>query len=282
MAIELVIPEGTAKDKTTKDLVFSILSEDYPKTLTQLHREIKRRYGISVTFQAVLKAVNVLLNQKVLEKQGKLYSIDKDWIFETRNFLDKLYTEHFKVKKPLKKVELGKEVTIYTLTNLLELDRLWNDLLTTWAKSEQEDKRNTWRGKHCWWLIPRLQEEDILHDFFVKHRIKTYNLLTENTPLDKIAMKYYSKKNEYAKINPKIKLQKDTHITAFGNNLLKFEIPSNIAKKLEKLYKTTKKLESLDIKEAIDLFKEQSEIEVTLIKDKMLADKIKEEIISNF
>lgn len=282
MTIEIVIPEVSSKDKTTKDLVFSILVEDKPKTLTQLHREIKRKYGKSVTFQAVIKAVNSLLSHKALAKEGKLYSINKDWIFETRNFFDELYREYFKVKKPMKKIELGKEVTIYTVNNLLELDRLWNDILTNWAKKEIKDKRNVWKGKHCWWLIPRLQEEDLLHDFFAEQGIKTYNLLTENTILDRVAVNYYSKKKEFIKINKKIKLSLDAHISAFGEFLMKFEIPKELSDKLEKIYQKTKKIENLDLKKVLDIFKQNIEIEITLIKDKLIADKIKEEIISYF
>ena len=181
----------------------------------------------------------------------------------------------------MKKVELGRDIIIYTVNNLLELDRLWNDLLTNWCKEETKDKRNCWKGKHAWWLIPRLQEEYILHDLMIKSNIKTYNLWTENTLLDKVATKYYSKKNEFAKIK-RLNSKADKHITAFGESLIKFEIPQNLSKKLEILYKKTKKLEDLDIKKAIDIFKENTEIEVTLIKDKLLADKIKEEIIRYF
>lgn len=282
MTLEIVIPEANVKDRTTKDLVFSILIDDIPKTLTQLHREIKARYGTSVTFQAVIKAVNSLLEHNVLIKAGKLYSINKDWIFETRNFFDRLYTEYFKVKKPMKEVKLGKEVTIYTVNNLLELDRLWNDLLTTWAKKEIMDKRNVWKGRHCWWLIPRLQEEDILHDLFAKQGIKTYNLLSENTILDKIAINYYKNKKEFIKINKKIKLKTDSHISVFGELLMKFEIPKLISDKLERVYQKIKKIEDLDLKMVLDIFKENSEIEIILIKDKEIANKIKEEIVGYF
>lgn len=282
MTLEIVIPEANVKDRTVKDLIFSILVDDTSKTLTQLHREIKRKYNISVSFQAVIKAVNSLLSHKVLVKEGKLYSLNKDWIFETRDFFDNLYRKHFNVKKPIKKVELGKEVIVYTISNLLELDRLWYELLMNWSKKEIFDKRNCWRGRHAWWVIPRLQEEDVLHDFMIKQGIKTYNLWTENTMLDKLAAKYYSKKGEFAKIIKKINLKTDSHIAAFGENLIKFEISKKISDKLEELYKNTKRLEDLDIKKAIDLFKENTEIEFTVIKDKLIADKIKEEIISYF
>jgi len=280
MVLEIVIPE--AREGSVKDMVFSILVDSEEKTLTELHRELKRRYRKSVSFQAVIKAVNVLFSKKVIVRDKKVYSLSKDWIFETRGFFDRLYTEHFKVKKPMKKVEYGKEVTVYTVHNLLELDRLWNELLTNWAKGEVKDKRNCWKGRHAWWVIPRLQEEDILHDFMIKKEIKTYNIWTDNTPLDKLAIKYYFRKNEHAKVRTMLKEKKDSHIAAFGNNLIKFEIPHELSKKLEKIFQKTKKIEDLDAKRAIDLFKENIEIEFTVIKDRMLANKIKDEIVGYF
>ena len=100
--------------------------------------------------------------------------------------------------------------------------------------------------------------------------------------LDKVAVKYYSRKNEFAKIATRRKPPKDSHIAAFGENVIKFEIPSHLSEKLEKIYQHTKKLEDIDIKYAIDVFKENAEIECTVIKDRLIADKIKEEIISHF
>jgi hypothetical protein len=282
MTLEIVIPEADAKGRTTKDLVFSILVEDKPKTLTQLHKQIKKQYEVSVTFQAVIKAVKSLMENNVLVKQEKLYSVNKDWIFETRNFFDRLYSEHFKVKRPAKRIELGKEVTVYTVHNLLELDQLWNDLLTNWTKKETKDKRNVWKGRHAWWLIPRLQEEDMLHDAMLKGGIRTYNLWTSSTSLDKAAAKYYHGKYELSKIAVKQNPKRDIHIAAFGNNFIKFEIPISLSRELEKTYRETKRLEDLDIKRAMDIFKKNVEIEFMTIKDEFLAGKIKEEIASFF
>ncbi len=278
MTLEIVLPE-TGKNLTTKDAVFSILAEGETKTLTQLQREMKRKYKKSVSFQAVLKAVHALHTAKVIHKERKFYSLNKDWIFETRRYLDHLYTNHFKVTQPVKKVEMSKDITVYTVSNLLELDRLWNDLLTTWAKQEIQNKVNVCKGKHAWWLLPRLQEEDILHDFMIKQEIRTYNLFTSNTSLDRQALKYYQSKGEHAKI----KKEKDnSYFSAFGTFLLKFDIPQKTAKELQKIYEDTQKLEDLDLKKAADLFKQEESIEVMVIKDETLSRNLQEEIIKEF
>ncbi|MEK6825308.1 MAG: hypothetical protein AABY00_00825 [Nanoarchaeota archaeon] len=280
MTLELVLPE-MGKEITTKDAVFSILAEGEPRTATQLQRELRRRYKKSVSFQAVLKAVRTLQESRVLVKEKKTYFLNKDWIFETRQYLDRLYTEHFKVAKPIKKVEMGKDITIYTVSNLLELDRLWNDLLTTWAKQETANKTNVCKGRHCFWLLLRLQEEDILHDLMLQKGVITYNVITSNTPLDKQAGKYYAHKGEHTKISLN-KDSEDKYLAAFGNFVLKFNIPENINKELEKIYQKTKKPQDLDLKKATDIFKETVSIEVTVIKDEMLARQVQKEIISRF
>ena len=279
--IEIALPELENKENNVKDLVFSILAEGTPQTITQLQRELRRRYQKSVSFQAVMKAAIALVEKKVLQKEAMQYSLAREWIFESRNFLDRLYRIHINVQEPIKKFELGNQIIVYTVSNLLELDRLWNDLLTNWAKNEKEDKRNVWKGKHCWWLIPRLQEEDLLHDFLIKQKIETYNLITSKTILDKIALKYYLKKGENVKMITD-KIDKDLHISSFGEFLVKFEIPEQISIQLEKVYAKAKHAENIDLKQVLDIFKETQQIEVTVLQDKMLADKIKEEIIREF
>ena len=281
MAIETFIPQTGKKEKTVKDLIFSILIESEPKSFIQLQREIKKRYHLSFSFQAIRKAVNNLLERNILTKEKREYSLNKDWIVQTRNFFDKLYADHFKIKRSVN-IEVGKDVAVYTVNNLLELDRLWNDLITNWAREEKEDKRNVWKGRHCWWLIARLQEEDSMQDLLIKNSIKTYNLITTNSLLDRISKEYYFNKKRFCKINTKIKLKSDIHISAFGDNLLKFEIPTAISKKLEKIYEKTKKNQDLNLKEVLEILKEKNNIEIVVIKDKSIADKMKEDIISYF
>jgi len=279
MVLQILVPEQNAHEGTTRDLVFSILADDKPKTLTQLHREIKRKHGVSVTFQAVIKAVRSLLASNVLVRKEKLYSLNEEWVFETRNFFDHLYKKHFKVKRPMEKTDAGENVTVYVVKNLLELDRMWNDLLTNWAKKEEGKKINAWMGRHCWWLIPRLEEEDILHDFFLEKGVRTYNVVTGNTVLDKSAVSYYRGIHESIKMVKK-KSETDSHIAAFGKTVLKFDIPQKLSEKLERIYGGTKRIEDLDLKRTLDVFKENFDIEVILIRDEALAERVRNEIMS--
>ncbi len=282
MAFEVLLPDENPSSASTKDLVFSVLAEGKHRTLTQIHRELKSRFGVSVSFQAVIKAVRSLSSSGVLERSAMLYSLRKEWIFEAKRFFDKVYMEHFKVKRPMKATKVVGGVRVFTVNNLLELDTMWNDLLVDWASHERKDKRNVWRGMHCWWLLPRLQEEDLLHDFLLKYKVETYNVITGSTKFDRWALKYYSEKGIRIRIDPKAGPVSWLNVTSFGDNYMKFEIPAEVGGQLDAIYRRARSMEDIDLKKVMDIFKRNCEMQVVVINDSMLAEKLKEEIIARF
>ena len=94
--------------KSTKSLIIGILSKNWPLSLKEIHSSIKRLEPKKLTYQAVFKAVNELVEEKVIIKNGKEYLINKEWINEIKtfgNFLEKSYQENDKENKP--KLEIG-------------------------------------------------------------------------------------------------------------------------------------------------------------------------------
>lgn len=278
MALEILIPE-TGKEKKTKDMIFSILVDNPYLTLTLLQKKIKSLYGITITLQSIIKAINSLLENKVILKENKKYFINKEWVLDVKNYFDNLYFDVLNINNLNRKINYSKNVSIYFLDNLFELDRLWSDFLINWIEKEKKDKRNVWQGKHCWWLIPRIQNEELLHDQFDRYNVKTYNLISRNTLLDKLAYNYYTSRKESVKI---IKKDIAEDISCFGDYVFKYKIPTQIYIKLEEIYLSTKSVDRLDINSINKVFKEKGEIEVTIIKDNFLADKIKTDIINQF
>ncbi|MBW2990343.1 hypothetical protein KY348_01420, partial [Candidatus Woesearchaeota archaeon] len=63
MALSVTLPFGQ-KDNI-KNLVFTILTKEYPLKIIELTNFIRKRYGKSVTFQAVRKAVLELVEAEV-------------------------------------------------------------------------------------------------------------------------------------------------------------------------------------------------------------------------
>jgi len=202
MTIEIIIPEKF-KNLKVKDAIIYLLIEEKEKTLTQLHRSIQKK-GITTSFQAVIKATKLLVEQKVIINNNKKYSINFDWIIKNKIFFDNLYKNNIKINNK-EKINKNENITTYKVNNLFELDKLWWDLLIEWANKEEKNKINIWKGQHMWWLIPRIEDENYLREFLGLKNIKSYFILENKNYLDKIASEYYLKKNEKVKIILKIK-----------------------------------------------------------------------------
>jgi hypothetical protein len=274
MTIEIIIPEKL-KNSKVKDAIIYLLIEEKEKTLTQLHRSIQKQ-GITASFQAIIKATRLLVEQKVITNNNKKYSIDFNWIKENKEFFDNLYKDNIKINN-IEKINKNENITTYKLNNLLELDKLWWDLLIEWANRKEKNKINIWKGQHMWWLIPRIEDEDYLREFLNLKNIKSYFILENNNYLDKIASEYYLKKNEYVKIIPE-KSDIDEEINVFGEYILKFKRTKEIKEKIKKIYKNKK----IDISEITKLFNKKTNIEVTIIKDKFISEKISYELLKVF
>lgn len=63
------------KDKSTKDIIVEILSSAWTLSLNKLYYKIKNKYGISVTYQAIHKAVNELVDVGALKKENREYRL---------------------------------------------------------------------------------------------------------------------------------------------------------------------------------------------------------------
>ena len=88
--LKLSIPQLGEDTKNVKDLVFTVLTQEQPLSLIKLTNRIQSQYNLHITYQAVRKAVATLLKQKVLIKEKRQYSINKDWVLKLKSFLPRL------------------------------------------------------------------------------------------------------------------------------------------------------------------------------------------------
>ena len=78
------------KHADTKELVVEILGCEFPLTVKRICNTINKHYGRQVSYHAVYKAINTLLNAKVIAKQGTKYSLNKKYIKGICDFANKV------------------------------------------------------------------------------------------------------------------------------------------------------------------------------------------------
>ncbi len=81
----MYLPESS-KTKTTKDAVISILTQKWPLTSKEVFNSLKKEHSFNGTYQATHKTANQLLDERILEKNGKNYHLSQNWINNLKNF----------------------------------------------------------------------------------------------------------------------------------------------------------------------------------------------------
>lgn len=281
--IRITLPQPGQYKKNTADIIITVLATDFPLTLKQLHNRVKYLFGISITYQAIRKAVHNLLKENVLIKQEKAYLINRTWILESRKFIEQLQKSYFELAKPKEKIKVGEQVTEYTFSNLIEKDKLWCKIQEDWlnTKEKNEPEIIAWNGMHNWWLLGQLEHETRFMNL-IKGKVNVYQLINGHSYLDKHSVKFYHKLGINCTINNEKNIDKSSYIVVFGDYIMQTFYPKTIVDKLERFYNKTKTLEDVDLNEIMVILTEKAEIKVTLIKNKIIAEKMRNDILRHF
>lgn len=282
MALEIILPFGREGD--VKDLVFTILTKEYPLKIIELTNTIRKRYGKSVTFQAVRKALLELVKDGVLNKEGKEFSINKYWVQQSKRIIDELYREICEEKsKPRKTEAIAGEVSVFTFDSLNEMMKFWQELIDDWfRKFKQGDPHvNVYQAAHAWEGLLHLDREKKLMGQLKKKGIVSYILSTGNTPLDKNIRKFYQSIGvkffiEHSTAN----FDKSFYVGTYGDMIVQATYPPEIVKELDGFFKKNKTIEELNLKELSDIVNTEVPIKLTVIKNLKMAEQINKSVIS--
>jgi hypothetical protein len=269
---------------TTKDIVIDILSEEFPLNINKIYSKVKQN-GAPVTYQAVRKSVNLLIDQGTLIKNNKEYLLSEKWIKEHMNFLERVEKNYFG-KRLLQKVNIGEHYAEYTINTLIDSNKFWNKILEEWAKNIQkgEPRINAWQGPHAWWVLIHADHESEFIETFKKYEIEAYLLGTSNTPLDKYTLKYYTDLGMHSKALKSQPEDQDQscYMATCGDTVIQTYYPAKKVKQLEEFYAKTKKVSDVNWKQLMDIVSEEIDMKVTVFKNPEIANKIRTDILKHF
>ncbi len=99
--------DGLKCERKVKDAVVGVLSQDWPLSLKQIYFTILRRYSMTVSQQAVYKALKQLVENKVLVKKERKYALSIDWIRSLKELGIRL-EEEYRLQEPESTIWLKK------------------------------------------------------------------------------------------------------------------------------------------------------------------------------
>ncbi len=283
MTLQLILPMGKKSD--VKNLVFTILTKEYPLKLIELTNIIRKRYGKSVTFQAVRKAVIGLVEEDVLEQEGFGYSINKAWVKKSKQLMDDLYEKIYQEKTTPKKVDaIAGEVSVFTFNSLNEMMKFWQDLIDDWYThfKKGDPNINMYKAAHIWEGILHINKEKEVMEKLKKKGIKSYAFIVGNTPLDKNIQKFYTSIGIDTKIEPSSSsFDRGYYVGTYGEMIVQAQYPTDIVKELDLFFKKNKTIKDLDLKQLSDIVSKKRVIKLTVIKNAAMVKQINKSLLGN-
>lgn len=284
MVLRFTLPLGG--QDTIKNLVFSILTKEHPLKIIELTNFIRNRYGKSVTFQAVRKALLQLTEEGVLVHQSGKFSINKQWVLESKKQLDMIYQDLIKEQAAPRGVESIKgEVSVFTFDSLNKLMKFWEDIVDDWFEhfKKGDPNINCYQGAHGWEGLLHPDREGVMMARLKQKGIRSYAVSIGNTPLDRYVWRFYKS------VGLKIRLlqtassfDKSYYVGTYGETIVQVHFPKKLIRTLDTFFRKTTNLEDLNLKPLSDIANKKIEITLTVIKNLSMARQINTSILAQF
>ncbi|MDD5254070.1 MAG: hypothetical protein PHG05_03110 [Candidatus Nanoarchaeia archaeon] len=278
--IEISIPGVEEKTKNTKDLIFNILILEHPLSMIELTKKIRKSYNLSITYQAVRKAVNSLTFHKILSKKNKKYELNKEWILKLKNLFDKFLLEYEGGKKAyiFTQNQANEDYAIYTFNNLFDLDNFWGDVMRQWANNTKfnEPKETVGVFHYSFWFLINLGRETEMFHQFTKKGIKMYMISFNDFPLNRWGVKTYNELGIKSRVKRDDESKEGMDITIMGDTIIQVNYPSEIISKLRNFYKKYKNPQEMNLKEIAEIVHEPCEIKFMIFKNPAIAKNLRE------
>jgi hypothetical protein len=281
--IELSLPQPEEDAKQAKDLIVSILSREHPLSLIEIYNRIKKERNTGKTYQAVRKAIDLLLHEGVLTKNDKKYAISKPWLLRIKGFADNLLAkyENTTVVHTFT-TELAKDkYAIYTFHTLLDLDNFWGDVMTHWLAHRTKKEANiVFCDTHDpWWMLINLGRETTLFENIVKQGNQTYFALRHNTPIAQWSQKLYKDIGVHTSISEK-PAPNGRDINVLGDLIIQVEYDAATRQHIRELCTKTKSIDTLSPSAVAKLASQPCKATFVVLRNAEMAHALREQFFS--
>lgn len=250
----------------TKETIVELLSQEWPLSAKKIFRKLSKGHNLSITYQAIHKALKELTEKNILEKIKEGYKINKAWIKNLGDFSQKLEEE---LESSNQKREIK---TIHKISFDIHRDFIKFHLDLMEDTIRKEGKINMiFQFRHVPYLHV-LSNEDLQRIMPLMPKIKWSIISRNSTPLDIWNAKQWEKVG--------IKVAFDENISAdrriiINDYVIDAHMSKKAIKKWDSLY-AVKDLHDFDVRTMNeDIFNQKFATIVILLKDKELASLLK-------
>ncbi|MBL7054335.1 hypothetical protein ISS05_01090 [Candidatus Woesearchaeota archaeon] len=285
MPYNIVIPETDCEAVSTKDIVISSLSRDWPLNIQQLYNRTKKTFLKNVTYQATYKAVRSLHDEGVLIKQGKDYSISQVWLEETKEYLNFISGLIERKEKNPKNFEesliMNRNLQLFEFEKFKNLYKFLRKFEDNLILAKNENSSFYWVVNHCYKALFQPSLEFEYMEKLKKKGIKLHILCNGDTSLDKWCRNFYEKNGAVMKIDAGFGISR--HINIYNEFIIEIFFSPEFQKIIHGVYNSASSVHAVDIAEILkEISKDDSKILVIINKNKRLVDYMKKSVLGYF
>ena len=229
---------------STQDRIFRILVDAHPLTIGALKEALIQEFRISLSYQAVRKAVGVLLGSGIVERTSSGYQLSTKWLLDMRGIVDEALHRYSSGAIHLRK---GEAYQRFETSSLHETDTLWGEILMQLCKSISRDERSEIISinHYPWWLPLNLGREEALWNEIRKLGWTIRFIFTEKIPSARWAEEIYKGMNIPVSFGLKSPIEKHTYYNVFGGHIIRATLPAVLEQKIAKCFAISGKRSSL-------------------------------------
>jgi hypothetical protein len=265
-----------------RKVLIDFLVENPATPFEGLHRHATSVLGRSLTPQAVYQLMRRLAKEGVVLKQKGKYSLRLSWVHNIVMLASRLQERYLDSSTPGDVEDLPAGGQRWTVSDLAKADDLWVNLILGMYNASDSAAMYSWLP-HPWYHLIHHTAELNLQRILKRNNKQLWLLVGGDSYLDHAYSAYWdSNVYRYRFTKDMGLLGAGTYYNVIDDLVLKLQLPQDLSRHLEALYREVKSAEELLPGRVFELLSRRSRIHVTLKRNPRTAAKIRNIFLSQF
>lgn len=278
-------PVTVPENNSTKNIIISILSNDWPLETKKIFTTIRKEFGKNISYQGVHKTLNELLIEKILIKQQKCFSINTDWLNKVEEFASKVKSNYQTNSKlffeGVREFKQEGDTQTIVFNSYADAELYRKTLQTQYFSSKEKKFSYVTQTAHL--KSPLIYSEKSLTGIreVSAMGINCYLLVNGNSVIDDYCANYYANKFINVKLGANCAKKCDTMV--LGDIVTQTYLPQELRTKINKIYEQTKSIEKIRIPKFYkEIYENQTPIKFIVMKNQEIAEQIRQQTKNQF
>jgi len=261
------------KKRSVKDIIVEILSVEWPLSCRKIHWQLRKKYNVSITYQAVHKTLKQMVLENILMEENKKYKINIDWAKKIEEFA-KMVSKKYKNDH----ININSNTIQMTFGNSMEMMEFLIDGIRSGFFGDSSMIYSELIHVPGLFTIDMRTLEKLKK---ITKKSKFYMLVKNKTILDESFLNLLKNYKINSKICVDCANNFDTYI--IGSTVVEVFYENGYKRRLDNFYKSVKSIVSFNMPKFYEnIIIKKTKINVFIIRNSELAEKMKEQIKKKF